>query len=144
MTRSIGQNGVPNNLSPGEDNSNGVQGKRKVNGASAIHLNKLTNGQVADNDEGLDPVVEELNSVRLREITSKTVSGILLMLLKWFKFSRESANPKSVPYSAKADLLNRHPQIRIPNSAASRRGLPTTNPQSLRPSRHRPSSRPEK
>lgn len=32
--------------------------------------------------------VDDLEALRSREITSKAVSGILLMLLKWFKVSR--------------------------------------------------------
>lgn len=34
--------------------------------------------------------VEDLEALRLREITSKAVSGILLTLLKWFKVSRST------------------------------------------------------
>lgn len=32
--------------------------------------------------------VEELDIIRLREITGKAISGTLLLLLKWFKRSR--------------------------------------------------------
>lgn len=92
MTQSNGQNGIPNNLSLVEDSSDAAPGKRKVNGASAVHLNGLANRQLANNNDGTDPAVEELNAVRLREVTSKAVSGVLLMLLKWFKLSREPAN----------------------------------------------------
>jgi hypothetical protein len=95
VTQSSGQNGVPNNLSLAEDNGDASQGKRKINGASAIHLNGLANGQLANNDDGTDPAVEELNAIRLREVTSKAISGVLLMLLKWFKVSREPANSKA-------------------------------------------------
>ena len=35
-----------------------------------------------------DLSVEDLEDLRLREITAKAVSGILLTLLKWFKVSR--------------------------------------------------------
>ncbi len=34
--------------------------------------------------------VEELDGVRAREITVKAVSGMLLLLLKWFKISRKT------------------------------------------------------
>jgi hypothetical protein len=34
--------------------------------------------------------VEELDGVRAREITAKAVSGMLLLLLKWFKISRKT------------------------------------------------------
>jgi hypothetical protein len=33
---------------------------------------------------------EELDAARTREITSKAVTGIILLLLKWFKVSRTS------------------------------------------------------
>ena len=48
----------------------------------------MANGQLAENEDGTDPVVEELNALRSREITTKAVSGVLLILLKWFKLSR--------------------------------------------------------
>lgn len=34
--------------------------------------------------------VEELDIIRLREITGKAISGALLLLLKWFKRSRKT------------------------------------------------------
>ena len=49
----------------------------------------MANGQLSENEDGTDPVVEELNGLRSREITTKAVSGVLLILLKWFKLSRE-------------------------------------------------------
>lgn len=39
-----------------------------------------------------DASIDELDNIRLREITSKAVSGTLLLLLKWFKRSREWAS----------------------------------------------------
>lgn len=33
--------------------------------------------------------IDELDDIRLREITGKAISGSLLLLLKWFKRSRE-------------------------------------------------------
>lgn len=36
-----------------------------------------------------DASIDELDDIRLREITGKAVSGTLLLLLKWFKRSRE-------------------------------------------------------
>jgi hypothetical protein len=42
----------------------------------------------------IDPAdlpVEEVEAYRSREITAKAVSGILLLLLKWFKVSRMEA-----------------------------------------------------
>lgn len=37
-----------------------------------------------------DTSIDELDNIRLREITGKAVSGTLLLMLKWFKRSRES------------------------------------------------------
>ncbi len=68
-----------------EDNAD-AQGKRRSN---TNPVNGLANGQAPESPEGAADLVEELNVVRAREITSKAVSGILLMLLKWFKISRE-------------------------------------------------------
>jgi Domain of unknown function (DUF3402). len=36
-----------------------------------------------------DAAIEELDNIRLREITGKGVSGSLLLMLKWFKRSRK-------------------------------------------------------
>lgn len=80
-----GQNGLPNGFP-----DDGENGRKRTNPNSSAHLNGMANGQLADNEDGTDPVVEELNGVRSREITSKAVSGVLLILSKWFKLSRES------------------------------------------------------
>lgn len=71
-----------------DDDSNEAQGKRRTNNSSA-NINGMANGQLAENEDGTDPVVEELNALRSREITTKAVSGVLLILLKWFKLSRK-------------------------------------------------------
>lgn len=67
------------------------QSKRKSNPNSAVQLNGTSNAQHSDREDSTDVVVDELNAIRLREITSKAVSGIILMLLKWFKLSRKIA-----------------------------------------------------
>lgn len=36
-----------------------------------------------------DATIDELDNIRVREITSKAISGSLLLLLKWFKRSRK-------------------------------------------------------
>lgn len=36
-----------------------------------------------------DACIDELDNIRLREITGKAVSGTLVLLLKWFKRSRK-------------------------------------------------------
>lgn len=80
-----GPNGIPSSFSFVEDNAD-AQGKRRSNTNPA---NGLANGQASESPEGAAELAEELNVVRAREITSKAVSGVLLMLLKWFKISRE-------------------------------------------------------
>lgn len=65
------QNGRPNGVGPGQANAaNGVNG--------AGHQGELMSPQDGDLDE-----------VRSREIAAKAVTGILIMLLKWLKISRE-------------------------------------------------------
>ena len=83
-----GQNGMPNGISFGEEGD--APGRKRTNPNSSANINGLANGQLSENEDGTDPAVEELNAVRSREIISKAVSGVLLMLLKWFKLSRES------------------------------------------------------
>lgn len=63
-------NGRVNGNGRGQDGSNG------------------TNGTGSGDDS--DPSPEELDAARTREITQKAVSAIMLLLLKWFKLSRES------------------------------------------------------
>ncbi len=99
-----GQNGLPNGFP--EDGDAGS--RKRTNPNSSAHLNGLANGQLADNEDGTDPVVEELNAIRSREITSKAVSGVLLVLLKWFKLSRKwHYHPKApkAPTKIREDIL---------------------------------------
>lgn len=42
-------------------------------------------------DLDCDATVDELDNIRVREITGKAISGSLLLLLKWFKRSRKSS-----------------------------------------------------
>lgn len=88
VSQSNGPNGIHNGFPFAEDTPD-PQGKRKSNPSSAVQTNGTANGQLSENEDGTDAAVEELNAVRLREITSKAVSGIILMLLKWFKLSRK-------------------------------------------------------
>lgn len=68
-----------------DDNAD-AQGKRRSN---TNPVNGLANGEASESPEGAAELAEELNVVRAREITSKAVSGALLILLKWFRVSRE-------------------------------------------------------
>ena len=52
-------------------------------------LNGQGNGSRAETEYVSGQDVEETNAVRLREITSKAIAGILLVLLRWFKLSRK-------------------------------------------------------
>ena len=92
--QSNGQNGLPNGLSFPENGGDAVLGKPKSNLNLAQQLNGASSGPSGPNghtEDNADPGLEELNAVRLREVTAKAISGILLLLLKWFKLSRKSA-----------------------------------------------------
>ena len=39
--------------------------------------------------------LDEIDATRTREITSKAMSGILVLLLKWFRLSRKFHQPNS-------------------------------------------------
>ncbi|KAL8836442.1 MAG: hypothetical protein Q9170_002930 [Blastenia crenularia] len=87
-TQGTGANGlgVPNGISFPDDHPDSGPVKRKINVRSAAQ-DSVVNGHPAEFEDEADPVLEELNTMRLREISSKAISAILLMLLKWFKLS---------------------------------------------------------
>lgn len=86
----VSQTNGPNGLPFPDDNPENAQGKRKMNISSATQ-NGLANG---DEDYLMpDASLEELNATRSREISAKAISGILLMLLKWFRLSRKKIPP---------------------------------------------------
>ena len=62
--------------------ANGVQGQRRQGQDNAA-------APVATTIDASDLPIDELEALRSREITAKAVSGILLILLKWFKVSRK-------------------------------------------------------
>lgn len=72
----------------GNGRSNGPQGPRRQQEPP----NLTNNGPV----EPSQLPVDDLEAMRSREITSKAVSGILLMLLKWFKVSRSYIHRYSI------------------------------------------------
>ena len=78
---------------------------------------------------------EWTNSVRSQEIMGKQVSGILILLLKWFKLSRKS-NKKCWPLF-RPDCGGRYPEIRIPHTATPRLQLRSADPEALHTSRTR-------
>ena len=87
-----GPNGAPNGIS--EDAVNDGPNKRRTNPNSSANLNAMVNGHLTEDDDGTTPAIETLNDLRSREVSSKAVSGILLVLLKWFKLSRKTSVPQ--------------------------------------------------
>lgn len=87
VSQTNGPTGVPNGFPFTDDNGDG-QGKGRTNPNSAVQTNGMPHGQLSENLESNNLAIEELNALRAREITSKAIAGILLMLLKWFKLSR--------------------------------------------------------
>ena len=98
--------GAPNGVSFPDDHPDTGFVKRKMNIRTAVQKG-MVNGHSTEFD-GADPVLEELNSMRLREISSKAISAILLMLLKWFKLSRKFLNhghQQCLSFSPLTDIL---------------------------------------
>jgi hypothetical protein len=52
-------------------------------------LQRLTQSIASEQPPAPPPTLEEIDIIRHREITSKAVSAILLLTLKWFKASRQ-------------------------------------------------------
>lgn len=79
--------------------------------------------------------VEELDIIRLREITGKAISGALLLLLKWFKRSRKN-------FGLSRDIsplliVGRYSQIRVHDTVASGLELPSIDTEDVCSSRCR-------
>jgi hypothetical protein len=75
ITQSNGQNGNHSTFADSNQNGNGTNG----NEASNVLL------------EMLNLSLEELDAIRTQEITAKAASGLLFLMLKWFKVSRMSS-----------------------------------------------------
>lgn len=84
------QNGTAFGFAGHENGDSNGQGKLKGKHSRGRQSDGHINGHDEGVDEDLDASVEELNALRLREISSKSVSGIIMLLLKWFKLSRKS------------------------------------------------------
>lgn len=100
MAQANGTNGlgVPNAINFPEDNPSHSPVKRKMNINATGQ--KATAGASGTNiEEESDLLLEELDNIRQREIRSKAVTSVLLMLLKWFKLSRKSTGTE--PYCTK-------------------------------------------
>lgn len=63
-----------------------------------------------------DTSIDELDNIRLREITGKAVSGTLLLMLKWFKRSRKYW-PLSTHFTPVLLTCQRYLEIRIYDAA---------------------------
>lgn len=75
VTQTAGQSGVQSGFHF-QDNPNGTT-ESKPNGAGEVHIDLSTLGQ------------DELDRMRAEEISAKAVTGLLILLLKWFKVSRK-------------------------------------------------------
>jgi Domain of unknown function (DUF3402) len=65
------------------------------NGAHSTFIDGNQNGTAANGIDSMNPLLETLNlsiedldAIRTQEITAKAASGLLLLMLKWFKVSR--------------------------------------------------------
>lgn len=59
-----------------------------INGGPGSQRGMEMGGQGQPEQEG-EPTPEEIDATRTREITSKAMTAILLLLLKWLRVSRE-------------------------------------------------------
>lgn len=81
-----------------------------------------------------DMAVEDLDAIRSREISAKAVSGVLILLLKWFKVSRKFLDRwlKGDWSTSSRDLIIcRRPQVRVFDTATPRFELPPSCPKAL-------------
>ncbi|KAE8354766.1 hypothetical protein BDV28DRAFT_71495 [Aspergillus coremiiformis] len=65
---------------------NQAQGGQGMSDAHGVNGSGPGHGTVP-HDSNCDAAIEELDNIRLREITGKAISGSLLLLVKWFKRS---------------------------------------------------------
>ncbi|KAL8661566.1 MAG: hypothetical protein Q9168_008372 [Polycauliona sp. 1 TL-2023] len=88
VSQANGQNGLaaPNGISFSDDNFENGPAKRKPDPNAASHEG-IESGNPAEFEHEPDPVMEELNAIRLREISTKAIAAILVTLLRWFKLS---------------------------------------------------------
>lgn len=77
ITQMSGQNGLQSGFQFQEgQNGDGQQKIDGLNGTNGVH------------QQTTPPTADELDAIRNQEITAKAVSGVLIMLLRWFKVSR--------------------------------------------------------
>jgi len=89
VTQANGSNGLgPGFQAPENGAANAIpRNKSNVNVTQPGANGTNKSGQAAEADTS---IIEDLEATRSREISGKAVSGTLLLLLKWFKLSRES------------------------------------------------------
>jgi len=103
------------------------------NGVNGVHPNGEEHNPFQP-DTGTSSIAE-IDAVRSHEITAKAVSGILILLLKWFKVSR-MCPPWSI-FLIRLLNINRYPQIRISYAITRRRQLYPFDTQTTSNSRSR-------
>lgn len=86
------------------------------------------NGKPDTEDPELSP--EEVDAARTREVTTKAMSGILVLLLKWLRLSREYYLQVEVNHRL---MLNRCFTIRVLYSAVVGLQLCSAGAQAIRP-----------
>lgn len=88
-SQALGQNGLGPPFQP-QDQANGNEqgpGKnRENNGGRAV--DGCAENENNEGEENSLVTIEDVEAARSREISAKAVSGLLLLLLKWFKVSR--------------------------------------------------------
>lgn len=110
---------------------------------SEVNLRNGAQGQARQQDPANIPLpnpvdpselpIDDIEALRSREITAKAVSGILLILLKWFKVSR-----KFIPAGVVLPLtFNRYSQIRVPHPTSVGLELPAPRLETFRTPRNR-------
>lgn len=77
------------------------------------------------------PSIDEIDVIRHREITSKAVSAIILLTLKWFKVSRMFDHLDRSPWTDKCQL--RCYEVSPSRATPLRHELFVTHPQDVRP-----------
>ena len=86
-----GVNGVGPEQTNGDGQSQGPSKDQSGRPGPAAAAAAAASGEAGESEEDKRPALshEEVDAMRMREVTSKAVSGVLLLLLRWFKISRE-------------------------------------------------------
>lgn len=83
------------------------------------------------------PTVDEIDVIRHREITSKAVSAIILLALKWFKVSRKSLRlAMHIASRRGGNVIGfRHHEVPSSRTASARYQLSPVDLEDVRPAR---------